>query len=94
MPDPTTTNHPPLWREMAEAYRDVETAATTAREIERLAAFGIAAEIRAIAEWIKQRQVEDYAATLPRPHHTDVREVIGWLTAEADRAERGEGEHV
>lgn len=44
-----------------------------------------AAEIRAIAEWIEQRQVEDYAVTLP-----DVREVIGWLTAEADRAERGD----
>ena len=44
-----------------------------------------AAEIRAIAEWIEQRQVEDYAVTLP-----DVREVIGWLTAEADRAENND----
>lgn len=46
---------------------------------------GAAAQIRAIAEWIEQRQVEDYAVTLP-----DVREVIGWLATEADRAERGD----
>lgn len=41
--------------------------------------------IRAVADWIEKRQVGDYAVTPP-----DVREVIGWLRAEADRAERGE----
>lgn len=41
--------------------------------------------IRAVADWIEKRQVEDYVVTLP-----DVREVIGWLRDEADRAERGE----
>jgi hypothetical protein len=41
--------------------------------------------IRAVADWIENRQVTDYAVTLP-----DVREVIGWLRAEAARAERGE----
>lgn len=79
-----TTNRLSLWQAMdngmdAQANKEVgQTDPLVWRRIR-------AAEIRAVAEWIEKRQVEDYAVTLP-----DVREVIRWLTTEADRAEMGD----
>lgn len=72
-----------LWKVMIDSYCDATH--SVARDMETIA-IGTAAEIRAVRDWIEQRQVEDYVSPLP-----DVREVIGWLTAEADRAERGDG---
>lgn len=76
-------NRPPLWLEMRTAY-DCSTAPNGSTDdwTER---DGFAAEIRALRDWIEKRQVDEYGVTLP-----DVCEVIGWLTAEADRAERGD----
>ena len=71
----------PLWEVMRDAY-DTPPLAPVDADDDWTDRYGYAAEIRAIAEWIEQRQVADYAVTLP-----DVREVIGWLTAEAGRAE-------
>lgn len=73
----TTPNRPPLWQVMTQARYNSEGS--------RLASIrhATAAEIRAIAEWIEMRQVEDYATVIP-----DVSEVIEWLRTEADRAER------
>ena len=69
---------PPLWEVMQIAY--FRSGAPTP-------ACRYSNQIRAIAEWIEQRQAEDYAVTLP-----DVREIIGWLTTEADRADAEPGE--
>ena len=80
-----TPNRPPLWRQMTDAYCDATD--SVVRDMETIA-IGTAAEIRAVRDWIEKRQAEDYAVTLP-----DVCEVIGWLTAEADRAEKGEVQH-
>ena len=46
---------------------------------------GMAAELRCVADCLERRQMADYAVVLP-----DVREVLGWLRAEAERAEAGE----
>ena len=67
---------PPLWEVMRIAY--FRSGASTP-------AHRYSNQIRAVADWIEQRQIEDYAVTLP-----DVREVIEWLRAEADRAVRGD----
>jgi len=75
----TTTNRPPLWEVMAQARYESDGA------FYRSVGLATAAEIRAVAEWIEKCQVEDYGRVL-----SDVRDVIEWLTAEADRAERGE----
>lgn len=75
----TTPNRPPLWQVMLVAYVIRVT-------IQGSEHHGVAAEIRAVAEWIEKCQVEDYGRVL-----ADVRDVIEWLTAEADRAERGDG---
>lgn len=78
---------PPLWQVMRDAYDKAPMPPVAFRNCDDIGRYFMAAEIRAVAEWIEKRQVEDYAVTLP-----DVREVIGWLTTEADRAERGEVE--
>lgn len=44
-----------------------------------------AVEIRAVADWIEQWQIEVYSVVL-----RDVVEVLSLLREEADRAERGE----
>jgi hypothetical protein len=71
-----TPQDKPLWRVMdLAAYPTPQPPGHNYRAV----------EIRTVADWIEQRQVADYAQPLP-----DVREVLGWLRAEADRAERGE----
>lgn len=76
-----TEQKPPLWEVMRRAY-DVSPPVPVDADLDWIDRHCCAAEIRALAEWIERRQVENYGATLP-----DVREVIGWLTTEADRAE-------
>ena len=69
-----TTNRPPLWREMIDAY--AEATGSTASDMQTIA-IGTAAEILAVRDWLKGQLPEGGA----------------WhvlLTAEADRAERGE----
>lgn len=68
-----TPSRPPLWREMCDAYCDATDSA--ARDMGTIA-IGNAAEIRALRDWLKGELPEGGA----------------WyvlLTAEADRAERG-----
>ena len=72
-----TPDRQPLWRAMHDAFMH-----TLSGEKGRL---GFAREIRALRDQIEQRQVENYAVVL-----TDVQEVLNWLTAEAERAERGD----
>jgi hypothetical protein len=74
------TDPQPLW----EAMRQASDAAMATNHPFAIDEQLLAAEIRAVAEWIEKRQVEDYVVTLP-----DVREVIGLLRAEAERAEQG-----
>lgn len=69
----------PLWKVMHNAHNDASDPFGNAA----LAAY--AAEIRAVASWIEQRQVNDYGSP-----SSDAIEVIEWLTAEADRAEQGD----
>jgi hypothetical protein len=84
-PDPemselnTTPDRPPLWRVMHDAFLSSTLSGEEGHQ-------GFAAEIRALRDQIEQRQVDDYAVVLP-----DVQEVLNWLTAEAERAERGDG---
>ena len=75
---------PPLWEVMRRAY-DLSPPVPVDADLDWIDRHGYAAEIRALRDWIEKRQVDEYGVTLP-----DVREVIGWLTAEADRAERGD----
>jgi hypothetical protein len=73
----------PLWEVLNEAYRcgyeDPASGLVLHRERVKL---GHSAELYALADWIEKRQIETYAAVIP-----DVAEVIGWLRAEAERAE-------
>lgn len=71
----------PLWAAMRDAY--CEATDLEPFDTEDIA-IGNAAEIRAVAAWIENRQVDEYAVLLP-----EVREVIDWLTTEAKRAEAG-----
>jgi hypothetical protein len=74
----SSTQGQPLWRVMNLAYDNSSHPQWEEHH-------GMAAEIRAVADWIKRRQEFEYGHTL-----RDVREVLGWLRAEADRAERGD----
>lgn len=67
------TNNKPLWVLLRYAFRD-------APEDSMAACYG--AEIRAIADELERKQLEDYAVVLP-----DVQEVINWLRTEATIAE-------
>jgi hypothetical protein len=78
----------PLWEVMRHAYdqSSVPTALIESSDPETgdclTDRYGYAAEIRALADWIEQRQLGTYAVVIP-----DVAEVIDWLRAEAERAE-------
>jgi hypothetical protein len=74
----TDTQDQPLWWVMQGAYFEGRNPGFSDRH-------GYAAEIRAVADWIKRHQEFEYGHTL-----RDVREVLGWLRAEVDRAERGD----
>ena len=73
-----TSDRPPLWRVMHDAFLSKDLSGPHGR-------LGLAQEIRAVRDEIEQWQIENYSVVLP-----DVREVLDWLTAEALRAERGD----
>ena len=80
----TTPNRPPLWREMAGAWS--ARVIVGRPDAERLA---IAAEIRAVAHWIKKAR-PDYDEVLHGAIRADeLDSILALLTTEADRAERG-----
>lgn len=74
----------PLFEVMADAFFETGASAPWS-DFSAMFARCKAAEVRAIAQWIEKRQIEDYGCVLP-----DVREVVEWLTAEADCAERSD----
>lgn len=86
-----TPNRPPLWQVMTQARYNSEGA--------RLASIrhATAAEIRALRDWLVPEEPE------PKMYHPNGEHTLAWcewnsrqrlralLTAEADRAERGDG---
>lgn len=75
----TTPNRQPLWEVMADAFLEAGALAPW-NDFSAMFARCKAAEVRAVAQWIEKRQIEDYGCVLP-----DVHEVIEWLTDEASR---------
>lgn len=69
----------PLWKAMADAYAEATDSTIKNTDVIRI---GNAAELRALADWIEQRQIDNYAVVIP-----DVAEIIGWLRTEATAAE-------
>jgi len=78
----TDTNRPPLWREMMNAY--CEATDSVARETDTIGV-GNAAEIRAVRDWL----VPEEAPPLG-PAGKERMALRALLTAEINRAERGE----
>ena len=80
-------SRPPLWQLMAGAWS--ARVIVGRPDAERLA---IAAEIRAVRDWLVPEEEAPADDRLSRDWVTRMR-LRDKLTAEADRAERGEGEH-
>ena len=78
---------PPLWEVMYAAR-----AAVTAKGAHCTTAEAQAAEIRALRDWLVPEEEPPTDDRLSRDWVTRMR-LRDKLTAEADRAERGEGEH-
>lgn len=74
----TTDDREPLWRVMLDAWACSDRPGWRYRD-------GYAAEIRALRDELERQQVDTFAVVLP-----DVRGVLDWLTAEAERAEKGD----
>jgi hypothetical protein len=72
-------DRPPLWRVMEDAGNDAAAAAVL-----NFDGFAIAAEIRALRDWIQRHG--DLTMKVSTWH-----QIYDLLTAEADRAERGDG---
>lgn len=81
-------NRPPLWQVMRTAY-DCSTAPNGSTDdwTER---DGFAAEIRAIAEWIKKARPDSDEILHGAIRADELDSILALLTAEADRAERGD----
>lgn len=73
---------PPLWQQIDRAWWSLVN--TAEPHCNPPSSDQAACVIRAVGEWIEQRQVENYGRVM-----SDVRDVIDWLAVEADRAERG-----
>ena len=90
-----TPNRPPLWKVLHQAHleeagmvRYIIGSEPVLGEPDR---FTRAAEIRAVAEWIKKAR-PDYDEVLHGAIRADeLDSILALLTAEADRAEKGDG---
>ena len=74
-----TPDRLPLWLLMEAAYHKRRDPGLSERH-------DYAREIRAVRDEIERWQIENYAVVL-----TDVREVLAWLSSQADHAEQGDG---
>lgn len=88
----TTPNRPPLWEVMRDAYDRAPMPPPAFRNCDDIGRFLMAAEIRALRDWLVPEPEEPlftatdeaFAIWKERKH------LRALLTAEADRAERGD----
>ena len=95
----TTPNRPPLWQVMRDAYDKAPMPLVAFRNCDDIGRHFMAAEIRALRDWLVPEEAEPtgmrpcgdtYSAqSIKRGVRQRLRAL---LTAEADRAERGEVE--
>ena len=94
----TTPNRPPLWEVMRAAY-DCSTAANGSTD-DWTELDGYAAEIRALRDWLVPEEPPPHRGMRPGGTNLTYQETLSverqrlrdLLTAEADRADRGEAE--
>ena len=93
----TTPNRPPLWDVMRRAY-DVAPPAPISADDDWTDRYGYAAEIRALRDWLVPEEPPPHRGMRPGGTNLTYQETLSVerqrlravLTAEADRAERGE----
>ena len=96
----TTPNRQALWEVMRDAY-DVSPPLPVDANLDQINRNGYAAEIRALRDWLVPEEPPPHRGMRPGGTNLTYQETLSverqrlraLLTAEADRAERGEVEH-